>query len=89
MSAYSDSVSEPIFSEPDPVSAKKNIETEVEIGFFRPFPSVFIANWYDKTKTSELRVFMIQFLFIFQHPSYFHFHLYPRDVGNKYKGHIK
>jgi hypothetical protein len=44
MSAYSDSVSEPVFSEPDSVSAKKNIETEVEIGFFRPFPSVFIAN---------------------------------------------
>jgi hypothetical protein len=43
MSAYSDSVSEPVFSEPDSVSAKKNIETEVEIGFFRPFPSVFIA----------------------------------------------
>jgi hypothetical protein len=39
MSAYSDSVSEPA-----PVSAKKNIETEVEIGFFRPFPSVFIPS---------------------------------------------
>jgi hypothetical protein len=43
MSAYSDSVSEPVFSEPDSVSAKKNIETEVEIGFsvrFRPFSSL-------------------------------------------------
>jgi hypothetical protein len=40
MSAYSDSVSEPVFFEPDSVSAKKNIETEVEIGFFRPFSSL-------------------------------------------------
>jgi hypothetical protein len=39
MSAYSDSVFEPVFSEPALVSAK-NIETEVEICFFRPFSSL-------------------------------------------------
>ena len=43
-SAYSVSVSEPAFSKPDPVSSKKNIETEVEMRFFRPFPSLKVAN---------------------------------------------
>jgi hypothetical protein len=55
MSAYSDSVSEPVFSEPDPVSAKKNIETEVEIGFFRSFPFVFIAKHRRGKATEEQR----------------------------------
>jgi hypothetical protein len=40
MFVYSDSVFEPAFSEPGLVSAKKNIKTEVEIEFFRPFPSL-------------------------------------------------
>jgi hypothetical protein len=40
MSAYSDSIFEPAFSEPALVSTKKNIETEVEIEFFRPFSSL-------------------------------------------------
>jgi hypothetical protein len=50
MSVYSDFVFEPVFSEPAPVS-KKNIETKVEIEFFRPFPSIFIPNPADGKST--------------------------------------
>jgi hypothetical protein len=45
MSAYSDSVFDPGFFEPDPVFIKKNMETETGEGFFYPFPSVFIPIW--------------------------------------------
>jgi hypothetical protein len=43
MSAYSDSVFEPTFSEPAPISAKK-YRNGSRNRFFRPFPSVFIPS---------------------------------------------
>jgi hypothetical protein len=49
MSAYSDSIFEPVFFESAPVFAKKNIEMRVEIGFFRPFPSLVRALGMDLT----------------------------------------
>jgi hypothetical protein len=59
MFAYSDSVFEPVFSEPALVSAKK-YKKEVEIGFFRSFSSVFIPiSGFGRLNLGRLRVSVV------------------------------